>query len=44
MKTIMFDISYESLDDKNVVIKDDQIYSAIVRFSYNRCYERFSAT
>ena len=44
MKTIAFNIRYENLADKNIVSKDDQIYSAIVRFSYNRCCDKCSAT
>ena len=44
MKTIMFNIVYENLNDKNIIIKDDQTYSAIVRFSYNRCCDKYSAT
>lgn len=44
MKTIAFNIGYENLNDKNIVVKDDKTYSAIVRFSYNRCCERCSTT
>ena len=44
MKTIAFNIEYKNIYDKNIVINDDQTYSAIVRFSYNRCCERKTAT
>ena len=44
MKTLAFNITYENLNDRDIIIKDDQTYSAIVRFSYNRCCDKFSAT
>lgn len=44
MKTIAFDIRHETVDDEKLVMKDDKTYSAIVRFSYNRCCEGHSMT
>ena len=44
MKTIAFNIEYENLVDKEIVNQDDRTYSAIVRFSYNRCCEKLSST
>jgi hypothetical protein len=44
MKTIVFKIEYENINDKNIIIGDDCIYSSIVRYSYNRCCENKSAS
>lgn len=42
MKTIIFRIDYKNVDNQKIINIDDNIYSSIVRFSYNRCYEKIS--
>lgn len=42
MKTIIFRIDYKNVDNQKIINIDDNIYSSIVRFSYNRCCEKIS--
>lgn len=44
MKTIIFRIDCENVNNQKIIDMDDNVYSSIVRFSYNRYCEKISST